>query len=78
MFTVKWVASNGSEAIMTAIADVHYTPPMIIPEGTGGPSETVAQCVSFAGLNDIHTTLHTGTIYVMNENGATVSTYRLD
>lgn len=76
MLTVKWVAENGSESIMNATGDVSYTPPTF-KEVLTGRELVVAPCVSFPGDNGVHTTLHTGTIYVMNGNGATIAKYHL-
>ena len=69
MFTVKWIASNGAHHIYSAKA-VSFTPP---------DADRPKPMVSFYDNDgDVHCTLDTGEVYVMNANGKTVSNYVLE
>lgn len=76
MFTVKWVAENGSEMLYESVGDVSFTPGSVRDAtSTTGPNNS---CVTFPSADSaVHTYLDTGTIYVMNDKGGTVATYRL-
>lgn len=68
MFTVKWIADNGAHHLYSGAKDVSYTPP---------DDERAQATVSFSYDNADHVSIYAGEVYVMNENGRTVSNYTL-
>lgn len=80
MFTVKWIAQNGEEMIYAA-KNISYSPPAGDDRigGTGGPAPVMKATVSFdlADGTDVHCSLDSGDVYVMNAFGKTVANYVL-
>lgn len=70
MFTLKWVAGNGSQHLYADVANVDYTPP--------GESQNKTAAVAFdlPGINS-SCSIDTGRVYVMNGDGRTVERYIL-
>ena len=67
MFTVKWIAGNGAHHLYSVAKEVSFT-----PRDSNRPKPMVS---FYDGLDFV--TLDCGEVYVMNENGRTVSNYVL-
>jgi hypothetical protein len=74
MFTVKWIADNGSEMLYQAKGDISYSPGRV--RGAAGADEAKA-CVAFTDSDGVHCSIDAGDIFVMNELGKTVARYAL-
>lgn len=70
MLTVKH-AVNGMETIYSAPHGVRYDGPFALNGSSEGPM------VSILALDGIELGLSGGTVYVMNDHGSTVGTYKL-
>lgn len=76
MFTVKWIADNGSETLYAAAKDVHFTP--ADAQNASGSGAVAKASVSFYLTDgDVHCSIDCGRVYVMNANGRTVADYVL-
>lgn len=73
MFTIKWIADNGSEALWQG-RDINYTPAKENKET--GKATLRFQLGPEAG--ESFCSIDNGRVYVMNENGKTVSDYFFD
>lgn len=74
MFTVKWIASNGAQMIYASKGDVSYTPPENVPNGG---NDGKAKVTFYIPEGDVHCTIDSGRVYVMNDAGRTVADYIL-
>lgn len=69
MFTLKWVAANGSQTLYSGVDEVNYSP--------ATETESKKSTVSFR-TNGVHCSIDAGRIYVMNQDGKTVERYFLE
>jgi hypothetical protein len=73
MFTIKWIAANGSEMLYRGM-DVSFTPADQRGDGVkaGGYERPV---VSFQVDSGVQCSIDSGAVYVMNDAGKTVASY---
>lgn len=69
MLTIKWISADGDNEMLYIGHSVSFTRK---PEG-----ENARPTVSFMGVNDVHCSIDSGRVFVMNEHGSTVADYIL-